>query len=73
MEITFTENERIMIEERWRIFLGLSQGMSQREVAKAIPCSVVTVTRGARTYRKFKNMISRFLVPLFDEEQSFKE
>ncbi|MFT5970762.1 MAG: Trp operon repressor [Flavobacteriales bacterium] len=68
MEITFTENERIMIEERWRIFLGLENGLSQREVAKDIPCSVVTVTRGAKTYRKFKNIISRFLVLLFNEE-----
>ena len=61
MQITFTSNERAMIEERWRIFDELRQEKSQREVAKSVPCSVVTVTRGAKVYRNYKNLIDRFL------------
>lgn len=73
MEITFTENERQMIEERWRIFQYLQEGQSQREVAKSVPCSVVTVTRGAKTYRKFENIIQQFLSKLFNENANLKQ
>lgn len=69
MEITFTENERLMIKERWQIFHNLKQGLSQREVARVVSCSVVTVTRGAKTYRKYVNSITKFLHQLFNEKE----
>ncbi len=61
LRLTFTENERAMMIERWKIFDAFDQGMSQREVSKEIPCSIVTATRGAKVYRENKTVIQRFL------------
>ena len=63
MELTFSEQERSMIIERWKIFDALEQGLSQREVSKAVPCSISTATRGAKNYREHKDSIQRFLKP----------
>lgn len=61
MEITFTENELNFIEERWKVFDSLSNGMSQRKAAKKTKCSIVTITRGAKVYKKNKQIIDKFL------------
>ena len=34
LEITFTDKERQMILERWRIFKAIDEGNSQREAGK---------------------------------------
>ena len=60
-DLTFTENERAMMLERWRIFDALDRGLSQREVAKEVPCSIVTATRGAKVYRDNKEAIQKYL------------
>ena len=60
-EITFTEKELEMIEERWKIFSLLKKGYTQREAAKELNCSVVTVTRGAKAYRKYQKTIDSYL------------
>ena len=61
LELTFTENERAMMLERWRIFDALDRGLSQREVAKDVPCSIVTATRGAKVYRDNREVIRKYL------------
>lgn len=61
LELTFTENERAMMIERWRIFDALDRGLSQRDVSKEVPCSIVTATRGAKVYRENKPAIQRLL------------
>ncbi len=61
LKLTFTDHERAMMQERWRIFDALNRGLSQREVSKEVPCSVVTATRGAKVYRENKEEIDRFL------------
>ncbi len=61
LKLTFTEHERAMMLERWRIFDALDRGLSQREVSRDVPCSVVTATRGAKVYRENKEEIERFL------------
>lgn len=61
LELTFTENERAMMLERWRIFDALDRGLSQREVAKDVPCSIVTATRGAKVYRDNREVIQKYL------------
>ena len=61
LKLTFTEHERALMLERWRIFDALDRGLSQREVSKDVPCSVVTATRGAKVYRGNKEEIERFL------------
>ena len=61
ISITFTEHERDMMIERWRIFDAFDQGKSQREVAKEVPCSIVTSTRGAKVYRQNRDVIQKYL------------
>lgn len=61
LDLTFTEHERAMMAERWRIFDALDRGLSQRDVAKEVPCSIVTATRGARVYRENKAAIQELL------------
>ncbi|MBK7938792.1 MAG: hypothetical protein IPJ82_17680 [Lewinellaceae bacterium] len=61
LKLTFTEHERVLMLERWRIFDALDRGLSQREVSKDVPCSVVTATRGAKVFRENKEEIARFL------------
>jgi Trp operon repressor len=46
LDLTFTENERAMMLERWRIFDALDRGLSQREVAKDVPCSIAQKCTG---------------------------
>lgn len=62
LQLTFTENERAMMMERWRIFDAFDRGCSQREVAKEVPCSIVTATRGAKVYRDNKEAVKKHLV-----------
>ena len=68
LEITFTEKEREMMIERWKIFQALDEGKSQREVAKAVNCSVATATRGAKAYRMYKDKVKYWLKVMFPEQ-----
>jgi len=61
LNLTFTEHERAMMVERWKIFDAFDRGLSQRDVSKEVPCSIVTSTRGAKVYRDNKALIQRFL------------
>ncbi|HLP95541.1 MAG TPA: Trp family transcriptional regulator [Saprospiraceae bacterium] len=61
LQLTFTENERAMMIERWRIFEAFDRGHSQREVAREVPCSIVTATRGAKVYRENKDAVKKHL------------
>lgn len=65
LEITFTDKEREMILERWRIFKALDEGKSQRDVAKSVGCSVATATRGAKAYRKYEDRVKYWLRIMF--------
>jgi Trp operon repressor len=68
LHLTFTESERAKMLERWRIFDACDRGLSQREVSKEVPCSIVTATRGAKNFRENKTAIRRFL-PAFREKE----
>lgn len=61
LQLTFTESERAKILERWRIFDACDRGLSQREVAREVPCSIVTATRGAKNFRENKAAIQELL------------
>ena len=61
LNLTFTEHERAMMTERWRIFDALDRGLSQRDVANAVPRSFVSATRGAKVYRENRAAIQKFL------------
>jgi Trp operon repressor len=62
LQLTFTEHERALMIERWKIFDAFDRGLSQREVAKEVPCSIVTATRGARVFRENREAIQKYLV-----------
>jgi Trp operon repressor len=68
LEITFTEKEREMMLERWRIFSAIDKGLSQREVAKQVKCSVATATRGAKAFRQSKGQIQKWLEAIREEK-----
>lgn len=61
LELTFTEHERAMMAERWRIFDAFDRGLTQREVAREVPCSIVTATRGAKVYRNNREAVRKYL------------
>lgn len=61
LDLTFTEHERDMMLERWKIFEACDRGLTQRDVAKEVPCSIVTSTRGAKVFRQNKAIIQTFL------------
>lgn len=68
INISFTEKEQEMIQERWRILSNLDKGLSQRKVAEAVNCSIVTVTRGAKVYRQESEKIKSFLSVINQED-----
>ncbi len=61
LRLTFTEHERDLMLERWRIFDASDRGLSQREVSREVPCSIVTATRGAKVYRENREAIQKYL------------
>jgi Trp operon repressor len=61
LSVTFTQHERDLMLERWRIFDACDRGLSQRDVAKETPCSIVTATRGAKVYRENKDTVQKYL------------
>ncbi|MCC7246245.1 MAG: hypothetical protein IT269_11245 [Saprospiraceae bacterium] len=61
LKLTFTEHERALMIERWRVFDAADRGLSQREVSKTVPCSIVTSPRGAKVYRENREIIQKFL------------
>lgn len=61
LQLTFTEHERALMEERWKIFDAFDRGLSQREVSKEVPCSIVTATRGAKVYRDNREAVKKYL------------
>ncbi len=68
LDLTFTESERNKIMERWRIFDACDRGLTQREIAKQVPCSIVTATRGAKIFKNNKEVIQRMLAEFRKEE-----
>lgn len=69
INISLTEKEQEMLIERWKILEELNKGQSQRKVASEVGCSVVTVTRGAKVYRKKTEVIQNFL-KLFNQNKN---
>jgi Trp operon repressor len=61
LELTFTEKERAMMLERWKIFDAVDRGLTQRKIADEVPCSIVTATRGVRVYNAHKALVRQYL------------
>jgi Trp operon repressor len=57
----FTESEIDKAHERVRIFAGLINGHSQREVQKETNAAIATVTHGARFLKKSSRVIKNLI------------
>lgn len=57
----FTDAELATLSKRWRILKLLSNGYSQRAVAKELNVGLCKVTRGAKILKKEKSIVTNFL------------
>lgn len=57
----FTDAELTTLSKRWRILKLLSNGYSQRAVAKELNVGLCKVTRGAKILKKEKAIVTKFL------------
>lgn len=57
----FTDAELATLSKRWRILKLLSNGYSQRAVAKELNVGLCKVTRGAKILKKEKTIVTKFL------------
>lgn len=57
-----TESELSVLSKRWRILNMLSQGVTQREIAKELNVSLCKVTRGARILKEKDAIVTKYLI-----------
>lgn len=57
-----TESELSVLSKRWRILNMLSQGVTQREIAKELQVSLCKVTRGAKIIKKQDAIVTKYLI-----------
>lgn len=57
-----TDSELSVLSKRWRILNMLSQGATQREIAKELQVSLCKVTRGAKIIKKQDAIVNKFLI-----------
>lgn len=57
-----TESEIETLSKRWRILEMLSQGNTQREIAKELQVSLCKVTRGAKILKDKDSVLAKYLI-----------
>ena len=57
-----TESELSVLSKRWRILNMLSQGITQREIAKELQVSLCKVTRGAKIMKSQGTIVNKYLI-----------
>lgn len=57
-----TESEIETLSKRWRILDLLTQGYTQREIAKELQVSLCKVTRGAKILKDKSSVLARHLI-----------
>ena len=58
----FTEPELETLSKRFRILKMLSEGKTQRDIAKILQVSLCKVTRGAKILKDSKSIIAKYIV-----------
>ena len=61
LEEILTQNELNILSKRWRILKMLNQGLTQREVVKALDVSLCNVTRGAKILKDKNAIVGKIL------------
>lgn len=56
-----TESEMETLSKRWRILEMLSEGRTQRDIAKELKVSLCKVTRGSQILKNKKSVVSKYL------------
>lgn len=59
LESILTPAELDNISSRWELVKMLDQGMSQREIARALHLSLCKITRGSRELKKKNSVLKR--------------
>ena len=57
-----TESEIETLSKRWRILEMLTQGFTQREIAKELQVSLCKVTRGAKILRDDESILRKHMI-----------
>ena len=57
-----TESEIDTLSKRWRILEMLTEGNTQREIAKELQVSLCKVTRGARILKDENSVLAKYLI-----------
>ena len=57
-----TESELDTLSKRWRILQMLSEGRTQREIAKELKVSLCKVTRGSHILKKHDSISAKYLM-----------
>ncbi len=67
-----TESELSVLSKRWRILNMLSEGITQREIAKELNVSLCKVTRGAKIIKLNNNIVNRYLIKEKENDKNTK-
>ena len=67
-----TESELSVLSKRWRILNMLSEGITQREIAKELNVSLCKVTRGAKIIKLNNNIVNKYLIKEKENEKNTK-
>ena len=63
----FTPDEISLLTKRWRILNLLSEGVTQREIAKELNVSLCKITRGSKILKDKKNIVYKY----FNKEKNY--
>ena len=66
------ESELSVLSKRWRILNMLSEGITQREIAKELNVSLCKVTRGAKIIKLNNNIVNKYLIKEKENDKNTK-
>ena len=64
----FTPDEISVISKRWQILSMLSEGKTQREIAKKLNVSLCKITRGSKILKNKKSVVYRYFMKENNDE-----
>ena len=67
-----TESELSVLSKRWCILNMLSEGITQREIAKELNVSLCKVTRGAKIIKLNNNIVNKYLIKEKENDKNTK-
>ena len=68
-----TESELSVLSKRWRILKLLSEGKTQRDIAKELSVSLCKVTRGSKICKSKNAIVNKLINGDYDEQQKYKQ